>query len=56
MVGKSRKVALATGASSGMGKEYVVGKHAKPMICMRTWLGDRIFDWMMRRMITTQMK
>jgi hypothetical protein len=30
---------------------YVVGKYAKPMIMIRTWLGDRIFD----RMIMSQM-
>ena len=35
---------------------YVVGKYAKPMIWMRTWLGDRNFDWIMRRMVATQLK
>lgn len=30
---------------------YVAGKYAKPMIMIRTWLGDRIFD----RMIMSQM-
>jgi len=24
---------------------YVAGKYAKPMIGMRSWLGDRLFDW-----------
>ena len=31
---------------------YVAGKYAKPMIMMRTWLGDRIFD----RVIMSQMR
>lgn len=31
---------------------YVVGKYAKPMISMRAWLGDRIFD----RVIMSQMR
>jgi len=30
---------------------YVVGKYAQPMILMRKWLGDRVFD----RVITSQM-
>ena len=31
---------------------YVAGKYARPMIMMRTWLGDRIFD----RVIMSQMQ
>lgn len=31
---------------------YVAGKYAKPMIAMRNWLGDRMFD----RMIMSQMR
>lgn len=30
---------------------YVVGKYARPMIMMRYWLGDRMFD----RIVMTQM-
>jgi len=34
------------------GTRYVAGKYARPMIIMRKWLGDRMFD----RIITSQMR
>ncbi len=39
-------------ASKSPRTRYAIGKYAKPMIAIRKWLGDRMFD----RMILSQMK
>lgn len=31
---------------------YVVGRMARPLIWARRWLGDRLYDWVVRRSIT----
>jgi short-subunit dehydrogenase len=47
----ARTVSMAVKAKKPRTR-YVAGKYAKPMILIRKWLGDRIFD----RVITSQMQ
>jgi NAD(P)-dependent dehydrogenase (short-subunit alcohol dehydrogenase family) len=47
----ARTVSMAVKAKKTRTR-YVAGKYAKPMILIRKWLGDRIFD----RVITSQMQ